>query len=159
MATTTFELIVENLRRQVESRTPTRRTDIPFRRYPGDMPEFDAWAAEVGEGAFRCFDIRHAFDLQFTPPYDLGAYFTQHGVIVQVAYPDVSLRYGPGVDVHGDTLIDADAFDIDKAIGQPAARLDGHHDSRFDGGSIVQLGGVRVLSLVFALTYNRSIPS
>lgn len=159
MSTTTYEAIVETFRAALEARTPTKRTDVPFRRYGGDHPDFTAWAQQMAEGSFRVFDIRHSFDTAFVPPHDLQAYFAQHTTVVQIAYPDVSLKYGTGVDLHGDNLIDTDLYDIDKVIGQPAARIAGHHDSLYVGQGVVRAGDVRVLSFLFQLTYNRSIPS
>lgn len=159
MATTTFRDIVDSLRAAIEAIAPVSRSDVRFSRYPGDASALAPWAEQASEGAFRVFDVRHAFDTTFIPPHDLVAYLVQHNVLVEVAYPDVSLRYGTGVDVHGDTVIDDDLFDIDKAIGQPAARIDGHHDTMFIGQSISPYPGGRIVGLLFQLTYNRSIPS
>lgn len=159
MSTTTYAAIVETFRAALEARVPVQRTDVRFRRYPGDHPDFGEWAQQVGEGSFRAFDIRHGFDTTFVPPHDMVGYFTQHGAVVEIAYPDVSLRYGTGVDIHGDALLDYDLYDVDKVIGQPAARIAGHHDSLYVGQSVSQLGGVRLLRLNYQLTYNRSIPT
>lgn len=163
MATTSYGDILDAFNAALEARIPTNRTDVAFRKYPGDEFDFGAWAEATGEGAFRVFNLEHQFDTGTVGPFDLLAYTMQHAVQLVVAYPISSLRYGASSDTRGDRLIHADALDLNKAIGQPAvggsAWPAGLHDSRWAQTSIEDGPYMRLLRLSFLLQYQESNPS
>lgn len=163
MATTTYEAIRSAFVLALEGRAPTKRTDVRFRAYPGDMPDIAVWAQQVGEGAFRVFDLQHGFDTQILGPFDLLVYTVEHSVQLVVAYPIVSLRYGAESDARGDAVIEADTFDLNKAIGQPAIQSSvwpaGLANCQLVAQAIEDREHLRLLRLTFLLNYQRSNPS
>ena len=165
MSTTTYSAILASLVGALEARTPTNRTDTRFTRYPGDVVDFALWCDDMGEGAFRVFELQHAFNTQTVGPFDLLAYTVRHNVQLVVAYPQASLRYGATSDPRGDGLIHADALDLNAAMGQPMVPSRGAspwpaglNDCQWVDTAVEDRPSVRLLRMNFLLTYQETNP-
>jgi hypothetical protein len=155
---TTFDTIRAQQMTLIEALTPTSLAGQPFRRHR-EAEAFNTWVARAPKGAFRRFEILRNFDDEQLPTADGSLEGARHSMELRVGYPLEPGLYGPGNERDMERVMDEDRRLIDAAIGLNGgpSYVSYQHDCRSTAHSIVDVEGARLLSITFALLYDRSV--
>lgn len=121
MAASTPEAIRDRAITVITALTPASGSDVKFVAYRNEGgADFRAWAEQNPDACRRRFQVRSRGGTE-TPPVS-NTVIDEHQVTltVLVAYPQTG-RDGAGQALDRDDTLDADAFQIDKAIGMLGA--------------------------------------
>ena len=157
MPTTTYETIRDAMIVAVNGKTPTSRTDVPFRVSRAEMP-LDEWADANPGACFRRFAIGPALDDEEFQVSNLDVREEVVTCSVTICYPN-DYRYGieNRRDMHD--IIREDHKSLLQVIG-PEGGFRSFADAsiRFLSSSTEDIGPVSIRTLDLQIRYYRSMP-
>lgn len=156
--TTTFAEIRDAQVEAIQAIVPGRHVEHRFDVHRLD-DDFETWAEEHPEAAFRRFEIASNLDWQLVGTTDGFTDTLTSSVTVGVAYPVQLARYGVANRRSLDELLEQDLVLIDGAIGRRgyANYPQGQHGGLFLSATPIRLPRVWIVRLAFQVEYDRSV--